>query len=286
MSRIVYVNGEYVPEEEAKISVFDRGFLFADAVYEVTTVLDGKLCEFEGHCARLQRSTAELEMPLPWSREELLEIHRELIARNELIEGMIYLQVSRGAPADRDFHYPEAGTQPSLVMFTQAKSLVDNPSAARGNKVISVEDIRWARRDIKTVQLLAASMAKMQAEAAGADDAWFVQDGLVNEGSSNNAWIVTKQGTLVTRDLSRLLLPGITRASVLKYAEAAQLKFEERPFTIAEAQDAAEAFSTSASAFVMPVVEVDGVSLGDGTPGPVTKRLRELYIDESRKALL
>ncbi|WP_118132749.1 D-amino-acid transaminase [Oceanicella sp. SM1341] len=286
MSRIVYVNGEYVPEEEAKISVFDRGFLFADAVYEVTTVLDGKLCEFEGHCARLQRSTAELEMPLPWSREDLLEIHRELIARNELTEGMIYLQVSRGAPADRDFHYPEAGTQPSLVMFTQAKNLVDNPSAKKGNKVISVEDIRWARRDIKTVQLLAASMAKMQAEAAGADDAWFVQDGLVNEGSSNNAWIVTRQGTLVTRDLSRLLLPGITRASVLKYAESAQLKFEERPFTIAEAQDAAEAFSTSASAFVMPVVEVDGVTLGDGTPGPVTKRLRELYIDESRKALL
>ncbi len=281
MSRIVYLNGDYVAEEDAKISVFDRGFLFADGVYEVTSVIDHKILEWDGHCARLRRSLGELQMDSPATDAELLEIHRELVRRNDLEEGVIYLQVTRGA-ADRDFAFPEDAT-PTLVLFTQAKALVDTSAANAGLKVISVPDIRWGRRDIKTVQLLAPSLGKMAAKAQGCDDAWMVEDGFVTEGTSNNAYIVTQNGTLVTRQLSTALLHGITRASVLKMAAEAQIKIEERPFTIEEAKQAAEAFVTAASTFVAPVVEIDGQMLGDGTPGPISKRLREIYISESRK---
>ena len=281
MSRIVYVNGDYVPEEEAKISVFDRGFLFADGVYEVTSVLEGRLVDFAGHLVRLRRSLSELDMPAPATDAEIETIHRELIARNGVQEGMVYLQVTRGA-ADRDFVYP-AEPKPSLVMFTQSKPLVDTAAARDGIRVISVPDIRWRRRDIKTVQLLAPSMCKMMARKAGADDAWMVEDGFVTEGTSNNAYIVTRDGTIVTRDLSHAILAGITRAALLQYAAEAQIRIEERPFTLAEAQDAAEAFITAASAFVTPVVEIDGIRLGDGRPGPVTARLREIYLAESRR---
>jgi D-alanine transaminase len=281
MGRTVYVNGDYLPEEEAKISVFDRGFLFADGVYEVTSVLDGRMIDFPGHLARLHRSLGELDMPAPVTDAEIEAIHRELIARNGVQEGMVYLQVTRGA-ADRDFAYP-AEPKPSLVMFTQEKPLADTPAARNGIRVISVPDIRWARRDIKTVQLLAPSMCKMMARKSGADDAWMVEDGFVTEGTSNNAWIVTRDGTIVTRDLSPAILAGITRAALLHYAAEAQIRIEERSFTLAEAQDAAEAFVTAASAFVTPVVEIDGVRLGDGRPGPVTTRLREIYLAESRR---
>lgn len=280
MSRIVYVNGTYVPEEEAKISVFDRGFLFADAVYEVTAVLDGRLVDFDGHMARLRRSLGALEMSAPVDEAALEAIHRELVARNGLAEGLIYLQVTRGA-ADRDFVYP-VGAVPSLVMFTQAKSLTDTAGARDGIKVISVPDIRWGRRDIKTVQLLAPSMCKMMAKAAGKDDAWMVEDGFVTEGTSNNAYVVTRDGVIVTRDLSAAILHGITRAAVLRLAGEAQMRIEERAFTLAEAREAAEAFITSASSFVTPVVEIDGVVIGDGRPGPVAARLREIYLAESR----
>jgi D-alanine transaminase len=280
MSRIVYVNGDYLPEGEAKISVFDRGFLFADAVYEVTSVLGGKLVDFPGHLARLRRSLRELEMPAPVTDAELEAIHRELVARNAVDEGMVYLQVTRGA-ADRDFAYP-AEPVPSLVMFTQSRPLADTAVARNGIRVISVPDIRWRRRDIKTVQLLASSMCKMLAKKAGCDDAWLVEDGFVTEGTSSNAWIVT-DGTLVTRDLSAAILHGITRAAVLGFAREAQIRVEERPFTVAEAAEAAEAFITAASAFVTPVVEIDGRPIGDGKPGPVTRRLREIYIAESRR---
>ena len=284
MSRIVYVNGEYLPEEDAKISIFDRGFLMADGVYEVTSVLEGKLIDFPGHVARLSRSLGELDMAAPVGDDELLAIHRELVTRNDLDEGLVYLQVTRGA-ADRDFVYPEGAT-PSLVMFTQKKPLAETRAAETGIKVISVDDIRWGRRDIKTVQLLAPSMCKMMAKKVGKDDAWMVEDGQVNEGTSNNAYIVTRDGTIVTRDLSTSILHGITRAAVLAYAREAQMKVEERPFTIAEAQDAAEAFITAASTFVCPVVEIDGVAIGSGTPGPVARRLREIYLEESRKAAI
>jgi D-alanine transaminase len=284
MSRIVYVNGDYVPEEEARVSVFDRGFLFADAVYEVTTVLDGRLVDFPGHMARLARSLDELDMAHPADDATLLGIHREMMARNGLTEGLIYLQVTRGA-ADRDFLYPEAA-EPTLVLFTQEKPLVDTPAARAGISVITLPDRRWARRDIKTVQLLYPSMAKMAAKRAGAGDAWMVEDGKVTEGTSNNAWIVTRDGRLVTRDLSPAILAGITRAAVMRYAREAQMTVEERAFTPEEAREAAEAFVTSASTFVLPVVAIDGATLGDGRPGPVAQRLRALYIEESRKAAL
>ena len=284
MSRIVYVNGEYLPEDEAKISVFDRGFLFADGVYEVTSVLGGKLIDFDGHAVRLERSLRELDMAAPATKDEILQIQRELVVRNEIEDGLVYMQVTRGSDGDRDFAYPAPDTPPSLVMFTQSKPGVRDSAASKsGIKVISIEDIRWGRRDIKTVQLLYPSMGKMMAKAAGCDDAWMVEDGAVTEGTSNNAYIV-KGGKIITRALSHDILHGITRAAVLRFAEEAQMKVEERNFSIAEAKAADEAFVTSATTFVMPVVEIDGDEIGAGTPGPVAKRLREIYIEESVKA--
>ncbi|MEL6682818.1 MAG: D-amino-acid transaminase [Pseudomonadota bacterium] len=282
--RTVYVNGEYLPETEAKISIFDRGFLMADGVYEVTSVLDGKLIDFEGHSKRLERSLGELDMPHPACLPNLLEIHRELVKLNDVEEGLIYLQITRGAPDDRDFVFPDPeATEPTVVLFTQNKpGLADSPAAKTGIKVISIEDQRWARRDIKTVQLLFPSMGKMMAKAAGKDDAWMVEDGAVTEGTSNNAYII-KNNTIITRHLGNEILHGITRAAVLRFAKEAQMKVEERSFTIAEAQEADEAFITSASTFVMPVVEIDDVAIGAGTPGSVATRLREIYLDESRK---
>jgi len=285
MTRTVYVNGRYLPEHEATVSIFDRGFLFADGVYEVTSVLDGKLIDFAGHAKRLQRSLDELEMANPTTEAELLEIHRELVRANDITEGLIYLQITRGA-ADRDFAYPAEDTPPTIVLFTQAKTgLADNPMAQTGMKVISIEDQRWGRRDIKTVQLLYPSMGKMAAKAAGAHDAWMVEDGVVTEGTSNNAYIV-KDNTIVTRHLGTEILHGITRAAVLRMAREAQMQVEERPFTMDEAKEADEAFITSASTFVMPVVEIDGVAVGTGAPGAVTARLREIYLDEMRKAAI
>jgi D-alanine transaminase len=283
MSRTVYVNGEYLPEEEAKISVFDRGFLMADGVYEVTSVLDGKLVDFDGHAKRLERSLKELDMASPVTMEELLAIHRELIARNDLEEGGIYLQITRGAPADRDFAFPDPDDTPSsIVLFTQVKNLANAPAAQTGISVISIEDLRWARRDIKTVQLLYPSMGKMMAKKAGADDAWMVEDGVVTEGTSNNAYIV-KGGKIITRQLSNDILHGITRAAVLRLAKEAQMEVEERGFTIEEAKEADEAFVTSATTFVQPVVKIDEAPVGEGKPGHIALRLREIYIDEARK---
>ncbi len=282
MSRTVYVNGNYLPEEEAQVSIFDRGFLFADGVYEVTSVLDGKLIDFAGHTKRLSRSLGELEIDNPLESDDWLEVHRELVRQNEITDGLVYLQVTRGA-ADRDFVWPE-DPKPTVVLFTQSMpGLADSPKAARGISVISVPDIRWGRRDIKTVQLLYPSMAKMMAKKAGADDAWMVEDGFVTEGSSNNAYII-KDGAIVTRQLGTDILHGITRAAVLRFAAESQMRVEERAFTIEEAQNADEAFVTSASAFVMPVVRIDDAPVGQtGAPGPVAARLRSIYLEESRK---
>ncbi len=284
MNRIVYVNGDYLPEEEAKISIFDRGFLFADGVYEVSTVLRGKLVDNARHLQRLHRSLNELQMPSPATDAELETIQYQLITRNQLTEGLIYLQVTRGA-ADRDFIYP-ANPTPSLVMFSQALEIIDRAQAETGISVITTPDIRWGRRDIKTVGLLAASMAKMIAKAAGADDAWMVdEDGRITEGSSNNAYILTHDDTLVTRQTGTEILPGITRKAVLKLAHEARIKVEERPFSVTEAHQAVEAFVTSATSFVMPVIRIDGQTLGDGAPGPMTRRLRELYINIALKSI-
>ena len=284
MNRIVYVNGAYMPEQEATVSIFDRGFLMADGVYEVTSVLQGKLIDFEGHAQRLKRSLDALDMAMPMPIDELLGVHRELVARNGIEEGMIYLQVTRGSAGDRDFAFPDPEETPvTLVMFTQNKpGLADSPAAKTGIKVISIDDIRWGRRDIKTVQLLYPSMGKMMAKKAGADDAWMVQDGFVTEGTSNNAYIV-KNGQIITRALSNDILHGITRSAVLRFAQEAQMELVERNFTIDEAQSADEAFVTSASTFVMPVVEIDGQTLGAGMPGPIAARLREIYLEECLK---
>lgn len=284
MSRTVFVNGTYLPEGEATVSIFDRGFLMADGVYEVTSVLGGKLIDFEGHAVRLQRSLDELDMASPVTMDELLDIHRELVKINEIDEGMVYLQITRGAPEDRDFVFPDPETTaPTIVLFTQNKpGLANSPAAQKGMKIISIDDQRWGRRDIKTVQLLYPSMGKMMAKKAGADDAWMVEDGFVTEGTSNNAYII-KGNKIITRALSNDILHGITRAAVLRFAREAQMEVEERNFSIEEAQGADEAFITSASTFVMPVVEIDGVALGDGTPGARALRLREIYLDESLK---
>jgi D-alanine transaminase len=284
--RTVYVNGNYLPETEATVSIFDRGFLMADGVYEVTSVLGGKLIDFEGHAVRLARSLKELDMRAPVDKDDLLAIHRELVRLNDIDEGLIYLQITRGSDGDRDFVFPPEDTEPTIVMFTQNKpGLADNPAAKKGAKIISIEDIRWGRRDIKTVQLLYPSMGKMMAKKAGADDAWMIEDGFVTEGTSNNAYIV-KGNRIITRALSNDILHGITRAAVLRLAREAQMEVEERNFTIEEARAADEAFTTSASAFVMPVVEIDGIALGDGTPGHVARRLREIYLEESLKKAL
>jgi D-alanine transaminase len=286
MSRTVYVNGDYLPEAEAKVSIFDRGFLMADGVYEVTSVLDGKLIDFEGHAVRLTRSLTELEMASPVTDSELADVFRELVRLNEIEQGMIYLQITRGNPGDRSFVYPDASVPSTIVAFTQnIPNLADAPAAKTGFRVITIPDLRWDRVDIKTVQLLYPSMGKMAAKKAGCDDSWFVADGAVTEGTSNNAYIV-KGNRIITRALGTDILHGITRAAVLRFAAEAQFEVEERPFTVAEAQGADEAFSTAASIFVMPVVEIDGVTVGTGKPGPVAVRLREIYLDEMRKTAI
>ena len=281
MGRIVYVNGEFVPEEEAKISIFDRAFLFADGVYEVTAVIDGKLVDYEPHMQRLHRSLKELDMGQPISDEDMRAMHEELIKRNNITEGLIYMQVTRGV-AERDFAYPDDAEQ-TIIAFTQVKELTDSAKARTGIRIISIPDIRWHRRDIKSTGMLAQAMGKEASKRAGVDDAWMVEDGVVTEGTSNTAFIVVDGNHLVTRPLSNKVLPGITRRTILKLAETGEISFEEREFTIDEAKDASEAFLTSASSFVMPVVEIDGVKVGGGQPGPVTRKLREMYIEAARQ---
>lgn len=284
MTRTVLVDGTWLPEGEARVSVFDRGFLFADAVYEVTAVVGGRLIDYPGHAARLSRSLLALGIPRPAPAERLLALHRDIVERNGLDEGLVYLQVSRGA-ADRDFLIP-ADASPTLVMFTQAKTVLADPRAETGLSVVTLPDERWRRRDIKTVQLLHSSLMKTEARARGADDALLVEDGLVTEASSANVAIVTAAGVLITRDLGAALLPGITRASVLDLARGAGLPVEERAFSPAEAQAAAECFVTSATSLVLPVVRIDGRAVGDGRPGPVTRRLRALYVADRLAAAM
>lgn len=277
MERVAYVNGQFVPEDQASVSIFDRGFLFADAIYEVTSVLRGRLIDNAGHVARLSRSLDAMRLSQPLTDEALIAVQRELVERNRLDEGVVYIEVSRGA-APRDFAYP-ADVAPTIIMFTQEKQIIDNPQAKTGIKVITLPEIRWQRRDIKTVSLLAACMGKQQALDMGADDAWFIEDGYVTEGTSNNAYIVNESGKLVTRQLGSEILRGVTRDTVLSLSEEHDITVEERPFTLEEAHAAVEAFSTSASTFVMPVTQIDDRVLGDGRPGPITVRLRQLYID-------
>jgi D-alanine transaminase len=281
LNQIAYVNGAYVPLAEAKVSILDRGFLFADGIYEVSAVLDGKLVDNASHLARLERSVGEISLPLPETLERITEIQRELIARNRLENGLVYIEVTRGADVGRDFAFPK-GVRPTLVMFTSVKDIVNAPAAKSGIGVITVPDIRWARRDIKSVGLLAQVLAKQAAAEAGAGEAWMLEDGKVTEGGSSSAFILTQNDVLVTRHNSSSILPGCTRKAVVRLAEERQLRIEERPFTIEEALAAKEAFITSASSFVQPVVSIDGKAVADGKPGPMAARLREIYIDFAR----
>jgi len=278
MSRVVYVNGSYVPEEQGKISIFDRGFLFADGIYEVTAVVKGRLVDYDAHMERLERSLGEIRLDWPCSKEELKAMHLEMVKRDSLDEGWIYMQITRGA-ADRDFKFPK-GVKPTLIAFTQAKKLVDNPDAVRGVSVITVPDIRWARRDIKSVMLLAPVLGKQAAYEAGAFEAWMVEDGKVTEGTSSNAYIV-KDGKVITRGLSNNILAGCTRRALFRLAKEKGMTLEERAFTPDEAYAADEAFLTSASNFVMPIVEIDNKRVGGGQPGPVTRKLREMFLEEA-----
>jgi D-alanine transaminase len=283
-ARIVYLNGDFLPFAEARVPIMDRGFLFADGIYEVSAVLDGRLVDNEAHLDRLDRSLGEIDIRNPHSLSEWVALQTDLVARNGLSEGLVYMQVTRGV-YERDFAYPPADTAPTVMMFTQAKAVAKNPLAESGAKVITVPDLRWKRRDIKSVALLAQVLAKQQAAAAGVAEAWMVEDDAVTEGSSSTAFIITKGGTLVTRPLSTALLPGITRQAVLRLAAETGLTLEERLFGVAEAKDAAEAFYTSASAFVMPVVAIDGHVVGEGRPGAHTRRLRELYLGMARESV-
>ena len=281
MDPIAYVNGSFVPLSEAKVSILDRGFLFADGIYEVAAVLDGRLVDNASHLARLQRSAGEIALPLPETLERIQEIQKELVARNQLDSGLVYLEVTRGADAGRDFPFPK-GVAPTLVMFTSAKDIINAPNARTGIGVISVPDIRWTRRDIKSVALLAQVLAKQAAAEAGCGEAWLIEDGVVTEGGSSSAFILTQDDVIVTRNNSNAILPGCTRKAVVALAEERQLRVEERPFSVAEALAAKEAFITSASSFVQPVVSIDGKQVGDGKVGPMATRLRELYVDFAR----
>jgi D-alanine transaminase len=276
MSRIVFLNGSFLPIEEAKVPFMDRGFMFGDGVYEGIGLLDGRLIDNEAHLERLERSLAEIRIPNPYTRAEWTSIQEELARRNGMTEGFIYFQVTRGV-AERDFFFPE-DAKPTVAMFTQAKAIASAPAAQTGIAVVTVPDLRWQRRDIKSLNLLAQVLAKQAAKEAGAQEAWLVEDGFVTEGGSSSAFIVTKKGSIVVRPLSNAILPGITRRSLLQLSKEAGIVLEERRFTVEEAYDAAEAFLTSASNFVLPIVSIDGRPVADGKPGPITKKLRELYL--------
>ena len=281
MDSIAYVNGSFVPLSEAKVSILDRGFLFADGIYEVSAVLDGKLVDNASHLARLERSVGEISLKLPESVERVIKIQKELIARNKLVNGLVYIEVTRGADTSRDFAFPK-GVKPTMIMFTSVKDIVNSAAAKTGIPVITVPDIRWARRDIKSVALLAQVLAKQAAAEAGAGEAWMIEDGKVTEGGSSSAFILTEDDVIVTRQNGSEILPGCTRKAVVKLAEERQLRVEERPFSIEEALKAKEAFITSASSFVQAVISIDGKQVGGGKPGPMTDRLREIYIDFAR----
>ena len=278
MDPIAYVNGSFVPLSEAKVSILDRGFLFADGIYEVAAVLDGKLIDNASHLARLERSVGEIELALPETTTRIQEIQRELIKRNDLVNGMIYLEVTRGADTGRDFAFPK-DVKPTLIMFPTTKDLINAPSAKTGIAVITVPDLRWTRRDIKSVALLAQVLAKQAAAVAGAGEAWMIEDGKVTEGGSSSCFILTQDDVIVTRQNGSEILPGCTRKAVVALAEERQLRVEERPFSIEEALAAKEAFITSATVFVQAVVSIDGKQVSGGRPGPMATRLREIYVD-------
>ena len=277
--RQVYINGEFKKEDEAKVSVFDRGLLFSDSLYEVTTVIDGKLIDFNNHMKRLDRSMTELKFKKLLNHEDILVFHRKLIELNNLKEGMIYLQVTRGV-ADRSFDMPKNEIKPTVLAFTQEKIIIDSESAKNGIKVMTLDDMRWKRCDIKTTQLLYASMAKTEATEKGFDDAWMIRQGYITEGSSSNAWII-KGKIIMTRHSDNLILSGITRDAIFKCAKDLGYEVVTKNISLQDAQSAHEAFITSATACVMPVVKINTNQIGDGKPGKFVTALRAEYIKQA-----
>jgi len=284
MSRFAYVNGRFVRHGEAVVHIEDRGYQLADGVYEVWAVFDGKLADAEGHFTRLWRSLDELRIAHPMSEASLTLVLREAVRRNKVREGLCYLQVTRGV-AKRDHAFPNPAVLPSIVIT--AKSVdraAADAKAAQGASVVSVPENRWGRCDIKSIGLLPNALAKQAARERGAIEAWFVDDmGLVTEGASSNAWIIDAEGALRTRDTNANILRGVTRSTLLEVIRESGLPFSEKPFTIAEAQGAREAFITGAGSLLTPIVQIDGVTLGDGKPGEVATRLRRLYIERARQ---
>ena len=273
--RTVWLNGEWLPENAAHVSIFDRGLLFGQGVYEVSPVLGGHFCNWAHHSARLERSKAAARISDDTDWPAVLA---ELIERNGLIEGRVYLQITGGAPPDRDFLSPIPPPAPTRFAFTQAAPLVDNLKAETGLKVILRPDLRWQMRSAKTVQLLYAVLVKEEAREAGVDDVWMVEDGVITEASSSNAHIIDARGVLVSHPVDHGVLPGVTRICVMEIARSMGLMVEERPFTPAELMLAREAFVSAAGSLVLPVVEADGRLIGSGQPGPVTGQIRERYI--------
>ena len=284
MERIVFINDVYLEENNAKISIFDRGLLFSDSVYEVTAVIDNKLIDFPAHVLRLKKSLNELKIKNTFDEKYLLEIHRNLLNKNPFSnkEGLIYMQVTRGS-TERDFLINNSNIEPNIFAFTQEKILTETIYKDNGLKIITIEDLRWQRKDIKTTQLLFASLAKTEAHEKGADDAWLIdEDKYINEGTSNNAYIIDNDNNIITRNLSNKLLPGITRQTILEVAKKLKLTVNERPFTIDEAISANEAFISSASTLIAPVVKINNTIIGNGKIGPITGILRETYIKISK----
>ncbi|PZU14764.1 MAG: D-amino acid aminotransferase [Sphingobium sp.] len=278
---IACLNGAFLPLEDARISPLDRGFLFAEGIYEVAAVIDGKLIDSASHLARLERSTGAIGIALPMPLKEIEAMQKELIARNALTQGMVYLQTTRGADRSRDFLAP-ADLSPTLFLFVQHKDFLDTPAAREGIAVATMPDLRWQRRDIKSVGLLAQVMAKQAAHDAGAQEAWMVEDGFVTEGASSTAFIVTDEG-IVTRPYSHAVLAGCTATAINALATESGIAVVRRSFTVAEALAAKEAFITSASTLCQSVVRIDGQAIGEGRPGPLATRLRSLYIDFARQ---
>jgi len=276
VSKTVFLNGDYVPAQNASISVFDRGFLFGDGVYEVIPIVMGKLVDEDYSVERLRRSLSAVEIAWPCSEADYLAMLRELVVRDAVTEGSIYVQITRGI-AERDFAYPPR-IESTLMAYATSRKLLTNPAAETGVKVVSVPDLRWQRRDIKSLNLLGQCMAKQQAASQGAFEAWMLEDGMVTEGASSSAFII-KDNNIFTRALSNAILPGIRRRVILELAEQANMTLIERSFSLEEAKAADEAFLSSATTLVLPVVSIDGQAVADGKPGPLTQKLRSLYIE-------
>ena len=283
MSRVAYVNGAYSPHGQAVVHIEDRGFQFADGVYEVWSVMDGRLADFDGHIARLNRSLDALKIDIPMTSAALGLVLRETVRRNRVREGMVYLQVTRGTAA-RDHAFPTDAAPSVIVTAKRVDRARGQAMAAKGAAGVTQPDIRWGRCDIKTVGLLPNVLAKQAARERGAYECLMYDDmGLVTEGASTNAWIVDEEGRLRTRDAQANILRGVTREAVLKLVAAEGIALDERPFSVEEAKRAREVFVTAASAFVMPLISLDGVRIGDGTPGPVATRLRDVYLEQARR---